>query len=89
VVKTGRENALNEYPVRNHTTQSGQDNFRRSRNIFPRSIDSTEHVAKITSDLVAANPDLAGLCGVDDTTGPGLGLAVKEAARIVKLKSRP
>ena len=40
---------------------------------------STEHVAKITADLIAANPDLAGLCGFDATTGPGLGLAVKRS----------
>ena len=47
---------------------------------------STEHVAKITSDLITANPDLAGLCGFDAITGPGLGLAVKEAGKSGQIK---
>ncbi len=47
---------------------------------------STEHVAKITADLISANPDLAGLCGFDATTGPGLGLAVKEAGKAGQIK---
>ncbi len=47
---------------------------------------STENVAKITSDLIAANPDLAGLCGFDAITGPGIGLAIKEAGKTGKIK---
>ena len=47
---------------------------------------STENVAKITSDLLAANPDLAGLCGFDAITGPGIGLAIREAGKIGKVK---
>ncbi len=47
---------------------------------------STENVAKITSDLIAANPDLAGLCGFDAITGPGIGLAVREAGKAGQIK---
>ena len=47
---------------------------------------STEEAAKVASDLMSAHPDLVGLCGFDATTGPGLGLAVKEAGKIGKVK---
>lgn len=47
---------------------------------------STENSAKITADLIAANPDLAGVCGFDATTGPGIGLAIKEAGKAGKIK---
>lgn len=43
---------------------------------------STENAAKITSDLIAANPDLAAVCGFDATSGPGIGLAVREAGKV-------
>jgi ABC-type sugar transport system substrate-binding protein len=47
---------------------------------------NVEEAARITSDLLAAHPDLAGLCGFDSNSGPGMGLAVKEAGRAGKLK---
>ncbi len=48
---------------------------------------STENAAKITSDLISAHPDLAGVCGFDALSGPGIGLAVKETGKtgIVKV----
>ncbi|MCB0686322.1 MAG: substrate-binding domain-containing protein [Saprospiraceae bacterium] len=47
---------------------------------------STENAAKITADLIAANPDLAGVCGFDAISGPGIGLAIKEAGKAGKIK---
>ena len=47
---------------------------------------NVEEAARITSDLLAAHPDLAGLCGFDSNSGPGMGLAVKEAGRVGKVK---
>ncbi|WP_420150497.1 substrate-binding domain-containing protein [Spirosoma sp.] len=47
---------------------------------------NVEEAARITSDLLAAHPDLAGLCGFDSNSGPGIGLAVKEAGRAGKVK---
>ncbi len=47
---------------------------------------STEEAAKVASDLISAQPDLAGLCGFDATTGPGLALAVKEADKVGEVK---
>jgi len=47
---------------------------------------STEEAAKVSSDLMSAHPDLAGLCGFDATTGPGLALAVKEAGKVGDVK---
>ncbi|WP_080058366.1 substrate-binding domain-containing protein [Spirosoma aerolatum] len=47
---------------------------------------NVEDAARITSDLLAAHPDLAGLCGFDSNSGPGMGLAVKEAGRVGKVK---
>ncbi len=47
---------------------------------------NVEEAARITSDLLAAHPDLAGLCGFDSNSGPGMGLAVKEANRAGKVK---
>jgi ribose transport system substrate-binding protein len=47
---------------------------------------NVELAAKITSDLLAAHPDLAGLCGFDSNSGPGIALAVKEAGKAGKVK---
>ncbi|MEJ7769088.1 MAG: substrate-binding domain-containing protein [Chitinophagaceae bacterium] len=47
---------------------------------------NVELAARITSDLLAAHPDLAALCGFDSNSGPGMGLAVKEAGKAGKIK---
>ncbi|MFC5409582.1 substrate-binding domain-containing protein [Larkinella bovis] len=47
---------------------------------------NVEEAARITSDLLAAHPDLAGLCGFDSNSGPGMALAVREAGRAGKVK---
>ena len=47
---------------------------------------STENAAKITADLIAAHPDLAGVCGFDAISGPGIGLAIKEAGKAGQIK---
>lgn len=47
---------------------------------------NVETAAKITSDLLAAHPDLAGICGFDSNSGPGMALAVKEAGKKGKVK---
>ncbi|RRB04287.1 substrate-binding domain-containing protein [Larkinella rosea] len=47
---------------------------------------NVEEAARITSDLLAAHPDLAGLCGFDSNSGPGMALAVKEAGKAGKVK---
>ncbi|MCK8493665.1 MULTISPECIES: substrate-binding domain-containing protein [Spirosoma] len=47
---------------------------------------NVEEAARITSNLLSAHPDLAGLCGFDSNSGPGIGLAVKEAGRVGKVK---
>lgn len=47
---------------------------------------NVETAAKITSDLLAAHPDLAGVCGFDSNSGPGMALAVKEAGKAGKVK---
>ena len=45
-----------------------------------------ETAARITSDLISAHPDLAGICGFDAMSGPGIGLAIREANKIGKIK---
>ncbi|AQG79241.1 substrate-binding domain-containing protein [Spirosoma montaniterrae] len=45
-----------------------------------------ETAARTAADILAAHPDLAGFCGFDSQSGPGAGLAVKEAGRAGKLK---
>lgn len=40
-----------------------------------------ETATKTAADLLAAHPDLAGLCGFDSQSGPGAALAAKEAGR--------
>lgn len=47
---------------------------------------NVEEAAHIASDLLAAHPDLAGLCGFDSNSGPGMALAVKEAGKAGKVK---
>jgi ABC-type sugar transport system substrate-binding protein len=46
---------------------------------------SVEEAARISSDLIAANPDLGGLCGFDSNSGPGIGLAIKETGSTGKV----
>ncbi len=47
---------------------------------------SVEEAAKITADLISAHPDLAGICGFDSNSGPGIALSVKEAKKVNKIK---
>lgn len=47
---------------------------------------NVEEAARITSDLISAHPDIAGICGFDSNSGPGIGLAVKEAGKAGKIK---
>lgn len=47
---------------------------------------NVEEAARITSDLLSAHPDLAGVCGFDSNSGPGIALAVKEAGKAGKVK---
>ncbi len=47
---------------------------------------NVEEAAHITADLIAANPDLGGICGFDSNSGPGIGLAVKEANKAGVIK---
>jgi ABC-type sugar transport system substrate-binding protein len=47
---------------------------------------NVEEAARITSDLLAAHPDLSGICGFDSNSGPGIALAVKEAGKSRKVK---
>lgn len=47
---------------------------------------NVEEAAKITSDVMAAHPDIAGFCGFDSNSGPGIALAVKEAGRAGVIK---
>ena len=47
---------------------------------------NVEDAARITSDLLAAHPDLAGVCGFDSNSGPGIALAIKEAGKAGRVK---
>lgn len=47
---------------------------------------SVEEAARISADLIAAHPDIAGICGFDGPSGPGISLAVKEAGKAGKIK---
>ncbi|HMR82665.1 MAG TPA: substrate-binding domain-containing protein [Niabella sp.] len=47
---------------------------------------NVEVAAKITGDLLAANPDLAGIAGFDSNSGPGIALSVKESGKAGKVK---
>ncbi|HTE25881.1 substrate-binding domain-containing protein [Flavitalea sp.] len=46
---------------------------------------NVETAARITADLLAAHPDLAGLAGFDSNSGPGMALSVKEANKAGKV----
>ena len=45
-----------------------------------------EIAARVTSDIIAANPDIAAICGFTSATGPGIALAVKESGKAGKIK---
>jgi ABC-type sugar transport system substrate-binding protein len=47
---------------------------------------NVETAAKITADLLTANPDLAGIGGFDSNSGPGIALSIKEADKVGKIK---
>lgn len=47
---------------------------------------SVEEAARISADLISAHPDIAGICGFDGPSGPGISLAVKEAGKAGKIK---
>ena len=46
---------------------------------------NVQEAARITSDLLSAHPDLAGVCGFDSNSGPGIALAVREARKSGKV----
>ncbi|MEP7375124.1 MAG: substrate-binding domain-containing protein [Chitinophagaceae bacterium] len=46
---------------------------------------NVEIAAKVTADLMAANPDLAGIGGFDSNSGPGMALSVKEGNKVGKI----
>jgi ABC-type sugar transport system substrate-binding protein len=46
---------------------------------------NVETAARITADLLAAHPDLAGIAGFDSNSGPGMALSVKEAGKAGKI----
>ncbi|MBN1675305.1 MAG: substrate-binding domain-containing protein [Kiritimatiellae bacterium] len=47
---------------------------------------SIEEAARVTSDIISAHPDIAGICGFTGMSGPGIGLAVKEAGKVGVIK---
>ena len=47
---------------------------------------NVEDAARITSNVLAAHPDLAGVCGFDSNSGPGIALAIKEAGKAGRVK---
>jgi ribose transport system substrate-binding protein len=47
---------------------------------------NVETAARITADIMAAHPDLAGLAGFDSNSGPGMALSVKEGGKAGKIK---
>ncbi len=47
---------------------------------------NVETAAHITADLLAANPDLAGIAGFDSNSGPGIAISVKESGKAGKIK---
>lgn len=42
---------------------------------------SVEEAAGITANILSAHPDIAGICGFDSNSGPGIALSVKEAGK--------
>jgi ABC-type sugar transport system substrate-binding protein len=47
---------------------------------------NVEEAARITADVISAVPDIAGFCGFDSNSGPGIALAVKEAGKAGRIK---
>jgi len=47
---------------------------------------NVEEAARITSDVIAAHPDISGVCGFDSNSGPGIALAVREAGKAGTIK---
>jgi ABC-type sugar transport system substrate-binding protein len=47
---------------------------------------NVEEAARIASDVLVAHPDLAGICGFDSNSGPGIALAVREAGKAGQVK---
>jgi len=47
---------------------------------------NVEEAARITSDVISAYPDIAGFCGFDSNSGPGIALAVREAGKVGTVK---
>ena len=47
---------------------------------------NVEEAARITSDVISANPDIRGFCGFDSNSGPGIALAVREAGKTGTIK---
>lgn len=47
---------------------------------------SVEEAAKVASDIISANPDLTGMAGFTSQAGPGMGIAIKEANKVGKIK---
>ena len=47
---------------------------------------NVEEAAKITSDVLAAHPDISGFCGFDSNSGPGIAVAVREAGKAGQVK---
>ena len=47
---------------------------------------NVEEAARLTSDIIAAHPDVGGICGFDSNSGPGIALAVREAGRTGAIK---
>jgi len=45
-----------------------------------------ENAARVTSDLIAAHPDISAICGFTSATGPGIAVSVKEAGKAGSIK---
>lgn len=47
---------------------------------------SVEEAAKVSADIISANPDLTGFAGFTSQAGPGMGIAIKEAGKVGEIK---
>lgn len=47
---------------------------------------SIEEAAKVTKDIMTAYPNIAGICGFDAMSGPGIATAIKEAGKAGEIK---
>ena len=47
---------------------------------------SVEEAAKVATDIIHAHPDLTGMAGFTSQAGPGMGIAIREANKIGKIK---